>query len=153
MYISIFRVQNTVHYFHQTNTKIQEVQKRFTDILKLKQWTKGFHEAWSLYMHLSLWPFSTNHLHSLSCSMYPTHLFSSLKSPQLPCCVLLVNPSIAPCLMLPPAPQTALITGVYPHGAGTALQPCCQKARLYFSLALSLHTQIWSNEIWEAVAH
>lgn len=130
MYISSFRVLMKVYYLHVMNTK------RFKNFLQLYQRVKQlveFHEAWTLdcSAHLSLWSFSTNHLNLLSYSPHPTHLLPSLKSRHLSCCVLFVNTSVAPCLMLPPIPQTVPITGVYPRGAGTAGQSCCKKAKTF----------------------
>lgn len=98
---------------------------------------KGFPETWTLAVVLSENlplapnPFLTWHLNHASSF---TTLIPLTSLPQFPHLPHHRQPlSATPCLMLPPAPQTSLVTEVYPHGADPAGQSCCQKVKLYFS--------------------
>lgn len=77
--------------------------------------------------------------------LHPLHFLSTLKSPHLPLC----TPLWLPCLMLPPVPQTAPITGVHPRGAGHNRAANAVKKQNYISLWLYHYTRRYEAErLW-----
>lgn len=139
MYISMFKVLITNCIQHIFKNKMLE--NFVTDILT-REWNNA---QWSIAcMHLSLWPFSRNRLNYPSNSPPPAHLYSSLKSPHFPCCMLPVSPPRS-CLMLPPVPQTPLITVSTWSGHSKAAR-LSEREPLVLSSFLTLHTDM---KLWD----